>query len=174
MTQLKRITIAAIAVLLLAVTAIPAFAAGEVNLTIRNRSGYTIDLVLRGPTDLELTVKQNNTIVRVVPGTYTYRYRACGHIVTGNFTVGTGGGQLRIKKCERDPNGAITIDNRTGRLIILRLFGPARYNLFLDPGNNRLTLTAGRYTYSVLMCGTTHMGEKGIKSKTNSEWVIEC
>jgi hypothetical protein len=161
--------------LLLATSVVPAFAASEVGLDIRNLTQSTVQLILNGPTDLKLTITRTYTTVRVEPGTYTYRYEACGLRNTGTFRVGNSGGSLLLKKCEKDRNGVIVIQNLTGSSFLLRLNGPARYALTIKPGDNKLTLAAGRYEYIASVCKETRTGERAVKSGSKSvDWVWRC
>lgn len=153
----------------------PVFAASEVALTITNKTQSTVSLVLSGPTDLKLTITRNRTVVRVEPGVYTYRYEACGLRNMGTFSVGSTGGTLLLKKCEKDRNGTIVIQNLTGSSFLLRLNGPARYALTLKPGDNKLTLVAGRYEYIARVCSATRTGEHAVKSGSKSpDWIFRC
>lgn len=171
----KQILIGAITLILLVVTVIPAFAAvAEYALTVHNKTGGNVTLILRGPTDVDVEITRLTTVVKLEQGTYTYRYRACGLRNTGTFTIGSGGRNLTLKKCEKAPNGTLVIDNRTGTTFYLRMYGPQRYNLIIKPGDNVVTIAAGRYTYSAPVCGETRVGDKGIKSKNNPDWVWTC
>ncbi|MEX2160994.1 MAG: hypothetical protein WD751_03685 [Anaerolineales bacterium] len=171
----KRVSLIALTALLLATAVVPALAASEVNLEIKNKTETTVNLVLSGPTDLKLTITRLTTNVRVEPGLYTYRYVACGLTNTGTFTVGSGGGTLTLKKCEKGLYGTIVVDNRTGSTFTLTLTGPKRYVLTIKPGDNKLTLLAGRYQYSARACGETVSGAKAVKSGSKSpDWIWRC
>jgi hypothetical protein len=57
----------------------------------------------------------------------------------------------------------------------LTLSGPRRYSLSIKPGENKLTLVAGRYQFSARVCGETVSGARGIKSgNKNPDWIWEC
>lgn len=175
MTYRTRFTVAIVAMLLLATSIVPAFAASEVGLDIRNLTQSTVQLTLNGPTDLKVTITRVYTTVRVEPGTYTYRYEACGLRNTGTFHVGNSGGNLLLKKCEKARNGVVVIQNLTGKSFLLRLNGPARYALTLQPGDNKVTLVAGRYEYIATVCGQTFRGERAVKSSARSaDWIWRC
>lgn len=172
----KQVTILLLAAILLATNALPVFAAAsEVALTIRNKTQATVNLILRGPDDFDLTITRVTTIVKVDPGTYEYRYRACGLMRTGTIVVTNAGGTLTLRKCEKDLNGIIVITNLTGKTFTLVLNGPRLYALTIKPGENKLTLVAGRYQFSAKTCGETVSGVRGIKSgNKNTDWVFEC
>lgn len=175
MNLAKRIAIAAIVLVLLAATVVPTFAAAsEYVLTVRNKTTTSVKLILRGPDDVDIEITRLTTIIRLEEGRYSYRYTACGLRHEGLFTLTASGRTLTLKKCEKDPNTKINIDNRTGALFYLRMYGPARYNFALKPGINAVTIAAGRYTYSALVCGKTQVGDKPIKSKVNPDWVWRC
>lgn len=161
--------------LLMLVTVGAAFAADEVALEIRNLTQTSVALRLSGPTDLRVTITRRFTVLRVEPGTYTYRYRACGLNQSGTFVVGTTGGSFLMKKCEKDINGTINVMNLTGKAFVLRLSGPKNYSFIIKPGDNKITLQAGRYGYTANVCGATDTGTHGIKSgKKSPEWRFDC
>jgi hypothetical protein len=175
MKRSKRIAIAAIAIILLAATVVPAFAAvSQYALTVRNKTTTNVTLILRGPDDMEVEITRLTTIIRLEEGRYSYRYTACGLRHEGQFTLTAAGRTLTLRKCEKAPNTKINIDNRTGALFYLRLYGPQRYNFALKPGVNAVTIAAGRYTWSALVCGKTQTGDKPIKSKNNADWIWRC
>lgn len=171
----KRIAIAVIVLVLLAATVVPAFAAAsEYVLTVRNKTTTDVKLILRGPDDVDVEITRLTTIIRLEEGRYSYRYTACGLRQEGSFLLGPSGRTLTLKKCEKDPNTKINIDNRTGALFYLRLYGPHRYNFALNPGVTAVTIASGRYTYSALVCGETHIGDKAVKAKENKDWIWRC
>ncbi|MEX1247794.1 MAG: hypothetical protein WEA61_04885 [Anaerolineales bacterium] len=175
MKSWRRVSLIALTMLLLATAVAPALAASEVTLVIRNKTEASVYLILRGPTDLKVTITRLTTNLRVEPGVYTYRYVACGRTNTGTFTVGSTGGTFTLKKCEKGLNGTIVIDNRTGSAFTLTLTGPKRYVLTIKTGENKLTLLAGRYQFSARACGETVTGTKAIKSgNKNSDWIWRC
>jgi hypothetical protein len=176
MNAVKRIALVMIAAVLLAVAAAPALAAEDAStLTIQNKTGSNVSLILRGPTDLDLDIVRLTTKVRLDWGTYSYRYEACGLRRNGTFTIGYGGATLILKKCEKAPNGSIIIDNRIGQTFVLILLNSEkRYVLTIKPGDNRVSVLAGRYQYSAYVCGSIQSGEKSIKSKNNADWVWSC
>lgn len=172
----KRLLVLALALAFLTVAAAPAWAAEDsATLTINNKTGSDVNLILRGPTDLDVHVVRLTTKVRLEYGTYEYRYTACGLRRSGTFTIGYGGRTLLLKKCEKDPNGSFVLDNRTGRTFILILLNSSkRYVLTIKPGDNKLTVLAGRYQYSAYVCGVVQKGEQRIKSKNNPDWLWTC
>jgi hypothetical protein len=170
----KRVLMVLLALLVFASVASPVFAADEVALEVFNKTQSTVNLVLNGPTDMKVSISRAFTVLRLEPGLYNYRYKACGVNRTGTFTLSSTGGTFTLKKCEKDLNGNINITNLTGSPFILRLSGPRNYNLTIKPGVNRLTLQAGRYGYSASICGSTETGSHAIKSgKKNPDWVFE-
>lgn len=175
MKMWKRIAVFTLTALLIATAVMPAFAASEVGLDIINKTQTTVNLVLSGPTDLKVTITRTFTPLRVEPGLYTYRYEACGLRNTGTFTVGSGGATFTLRKCEKDLNGIIVIQNLTGKTFTLTLSGPKRISLTIKPGDNKLTVMAGRFQYSALVCGKTVTGTHPIKSgNKNPDWVFKC
>ncbi|MCL5429351.1 MAG: hypothetical protein M1347_06095 [Chloroflexi bacterium] len=170
----KRIAIFALALWLLAPAAAPALAASEVTLTIRNLTQSNTTLILRGPTDLEITIERQVTKVRVEPGNYSYRYQGCGRMNTGTFSVGSNGATFKLKKCEKGLYATLVINNLTGNTFGLTLNGPKHYFLSIIPGDHKYTVFAGRYVYSAFVCGERLAGEKGLKSKQNPDWVWRC
>jgi hypothetical protein len=173
--MIKKIVLLILTVLVMLAMVVPATAEDEVTLSIRNLTESQVSLVISGPTDLRLTITRTLTKVRVEPGTYDYRYKACGVNRSGSFTVTIAGGTLVLKKCEKALNGQVNIVNLTGKAFTLRMSGPINYRLTINPGQNRLTLQAGRYDYEAKpVCSATETGTRGIKSgNKNPDWVFE-
>lgn len=172
----KRSLTLLLAVVLLAVVVMPALAAEDSGtLTIQNKTGSNVNLILRGPTDVNVEIVRLTTKVRLEYGVYEYRYTACGLRRSGTFTIGFGGRTLILRKCEKNPNGSLIVDNRTGQTFVLILLNSSkRYVLTIKPGDNRITILAGRYQYSAYVCGKLQNGEKPIKSKNNPDWIWSC
>jgi hypothetical protein len=165
---------ASLAVLLLAILVTPAQADDEGTLTILNLTQSTVVLKLDGPTDQTVTVDKPFTKVRLEFGKYEYSYRACGIRRAGSFTLGFGGKTIKLVKCEKGLYATLIIDNLTGKTFSLLLNGPKVYMLSIIPGDHKYTVQAGRYSYRAIVCGETRTGERGLKSKTNDDWVWSC
>ena len=173
MRSWKRLVLMALLGLLLAVVASPANASDKVILTIRNLTQSNVNLVLNGPTKLKLTVVQFITKVELEPGSYAYRYEACGRLFSGTVHV-VAGKTFKLVKCEKGLNATLKITNLTGRTFTLLLNGPKVYLLSIIPGDYKYTVQAGRYEYKTFVCGETRTGEKGLKSKNNADWIWSC
>jgi hypothetical protein len=160
---------------LLGITAAPALAASEIDFEIRNRTETTVSLILRGPTDMTVSVRPGNKTLRLLPGLYSYRYFACGHNNSGTFTFSGAGHFLVLRKCEKGINSTVTIVNKTGHTFSLDMFGSTHYALTIKPGDNKLTLVAGVYQYSTDACGfPIQKGTAKLKSGLNNDWVFDC
>ncbi len=170
----KRAIFAGLVVLLLAAIVAPAQASSEVTLTITNLTQSKVILELHGPTDLTLTVEKPTTKVRVEPGKYEYSYRACGVLREGTFTVTAGGKTFKLVKCEKGLYATLVINNLTGRQFYLLLNGPKVYMLSIIPGDHKYTVQSGRYSYKAFVCAETRTGERGMKSKSNTDWIWSC
>lgn len=169
----KRSALLVMVGLLLAVAVTPAMADDKVTLTIRNLTQAKVELKLNGPDLVKLTIVQLTTKVELEPGTYSYRYEACGRLFTGTIKVGFGS-QFKLVKCEKGLNATLVILNLTGRSFELLLHGPKTYRLTIIPGDHKYTVQAGRYEYKTFVCGAVKTGEKGLKSKNNEDWVWSC
>ncbi len=172
----SRLVSLSLVLILLGTSVAPAFASGgEIDFVIRNRTETTVSLVLRGPTDMNVSVRPGNKTLRLVPGLYIYRYFACGHNNSGTFSFSGAGHFLVLRKCEKGLNSTVTIVNKTGHTFSLDMFGPKHYALTIKPGDNKLTLVAGVYQYSTDACsGPIQKGTAKLKSGLNEDWVFDC
>lgn len=171
----SRLVSLSLVLILLGITAAPAFAASEINFEIRNRTEITVKLILHGPSDMTLNIRPGNKTLRLLPGLYNYRYFACGHNTSGTFSFSGAGHFLVLRKCEKGLNATLTIVNKTGHTFALDLFGTKHYALIIKPGDNKMTLVAGVYQFSTNACGfPVQKGTAKLKSGVNEDWVFDC
>lgn len=143
---------------LLLVAAVPAMAADTVKVTIDNRTGAAVSLTLNGPGAAQTVALASGKKVSLLlePGTYTYRYEACGHMNRGTFSATAGGPTWILKKCAGEEVSRISINNRTGNPFILTLKGAGgTFGFWIGVGGgNKITVPAGGYQYTSTACGS--------------------
>jgi len=175
----KSVVLAATMVLLL-VAAVPVFAAEEdgVELQIQNRTGTNVELKLKGPTDLVLTVAAQpasvSESVMVAPGEYVYEYEACGKLVRETFVVTESGATLSLKKCATLTR--IIIDNNTGNPFLVSLIGAQNYAFLVPAEGLDIAVLYGGYAYTSLACGLSEQGTLKASAALNQPliWEWEC
>jgi hypothetical protein len=169
----KRVILISLLAVMLVAAVTPAIAKDKVTLFVRNLTQSTVELKLNGPETVKLRIAQPYAKVELEPGTYSYRYVACGRLITGTIKVANGT-TLKLVKCEKGFNATLKITNLTGKTFYLLLNGPKAYLLTILPGDYKYTVQAGRYEYKATVCGTVRTGEKGLKSKNNDDWIWSC
>jgi hypothetical protein len=181
---MKRSLAFGIALVLLATSVLPAFAAPRVDeddpvdVEIQNRTGEVVSFTYKkeGSPDKEtVALKNGRTTLDLVPGTYSYKYRACKLTHTGTFTVTVLGGGLIIKKCENGLDSKVTIYNKTKQAFYLTLVGNRKtYRFWIPPGNTTLTLLGGGYRYTATVCSEERTGNLKAKPGQMQTWTWEC
>lgn len=177
MKQLKQSFVFGLAALLLVVSAVPAFAAPRtdaVDLVVQNKTGASVQLTLKGPTDTTVNVAGKQTKVEVVPGDYTYQYVACGRTNRGTLTVSDAPSPLVLKKCANALTSTFTVANHTGDAFILKLVGKQTYSFWIGTGNTQITLLVGGYQFSSNACGANEKGKFKASAYRATPWVFEC
>jgi hypothetical protein len=173
MTAMKRNIVLLITALLLAATAVPAFAAGPEDIEITNRTGGEVYIILRGPTKATLMVPVGVSKTHLLEGAYTYKYEACGSVYQGSFTVDDTGANL-ILRCRHGAETTLVINNQTGRAFRLMLDGKKSYALWIVPGRNRVTVASGAYDFSAVVCGGVEDGRLRAKGSGLQFWGWSC
>lgn len=179
MNFIKRSALISIALLLVFLTVAPALAAparagSEVSVHINNKTGGVVEIILRGPTDANETLRKGDNVVKLKPGLYNYRYTACGHSIRGTFTVSGSGSTLLLKKCEQSLEAKVTIENLTGHTFSITLTGPKHYSLTVAPGTTKLVFLPGAYQYSTNACGAIEKGTIKFKANHTQTWSWDC
>ncbi len=150
------ILLATVAILLIA--AVPALAApreNTVQLEIRNKTGEAVSLVLNGPAETQTLFLEAGQIlkVKVVAGSYFYKYEACGLMNRAFTQVSAGGDSLTLTKCPGTALSNIDINNNTGRPIIVTLSGlGGLYGYWVPQGGITIQIPAGGYTFTSVAC----------------------
>jgi hypothetical protein len=156
------ILMATVAALLIA--AVPAMAAPRsetVELLVRNKTGESVELVLNGPEDTQTVFlnAEQSLKVEVVPGTYFYKYAACG--LTNRAVTEVAGEEdvLTLTKCAGVAISHIDINNKTGRAMIVTLTGAGGvYGYWVPPSGLSIQVPAGGYSFTSVAC----MSDSGI------------
>jgi hypothetical protein len=153
-----------------------AFASDLVKVKIKNKSGSQFVLYLSGPENYEIKVKGNTSKAEVVPGTYRYRYTACGNTQTTGTLAATKDVTFLIPKCPTGSGGTVSFQlrNQTGEYMRLVMTGKVSYNLYLAPGNTQLTLQEGKYKYTATGCGGATLNGKINIRKGFKWWKWTC
>jgi hypothetical protein len=177
MKHWKKSLVFGVAALLLVASAVPALAAPRadtVDLQVQNRTGASVQLTLKGPTDTTVSVPGLQTKVQLVPGEYTYVYAACGHTIRGTFIVNSAPSPLVLRKCANALTSTFTISNRTGNPFILRLTGKQTYSFWIGNGKTEITLLVGGYQFSSNACGANEKGKFKASTYRTTPWVFDC
>ena len=152
------ILLATVAILLIA--AVPALAAPRietVELEVRNKTGESVNLTLNGPEDTQTVfLNANQTLkVEVAPGTYFYKYEACGLMTRAITEVTDNEDVLTLTKCAGTALSNIVIDNQTDAPIIVTLTGLAGqglYGYWVPQGGITIQVPAGGYSFTSVAC----------------------
>lgn len=118
--------------------------------------------------DYKLTVELGtNRYQRILSGVYDYSYEACDTTFTGTIRIlKNGTSQLLLLSCERlavlefsQPSPvAFKLNNNYTQEIVVTLIGPRTYFFTLQPGQTRVEVVPGIYTYIYAMDGKRHEG----------------
>lgn len=165
-----------LALVILAVAVVPAYAGDTVQVQIQNKTGASVRITLSGPVSYNLDLKTGKNKVEIQPGSYTYSYKACGKTVTGKFNA-KAGATLTLPKCAGGGAGGgevkVTIYNLTGGTVTIYLSGPQSYVFNFGPGKTKMVIAAGTYNYTVYACGTSGTGIRKFKG-SGWTWTFWC
>jgi hypothetical protein len=131
-------------------------AAGEVKLTVINKTKTDVDLRLSGPGSYTIDGHGAKFKVNLLPGTYSYSYKVCGRTFYGTLVVAKGS-QLVLPPC---PASAVTKDltsftvqnNTSGLLTLVLKAKGTTYTFSLGTGAHVITVQKAQYKYSVKGC----------------------
>ncbi len=156
----KRILFSVLIVVLLFSVVAPAVnakaAAGEVKLTVINKTKSDVDMRLSGAGSYTVDGHGAKFKVSVVPGTYSYSYKACGRTFYGTLVVAKGT-QLVLPACPASFGTkeltSFTVQNNTNGLLTLILKAKGvTYTFSLGTGPHVITVQKAQYKYSVKGC----------------------
>ncbi|TAK12810.1 MAG: hypothetical protein EPO32_07650 [Anaerolineae bacterium] len=108
-----------------------------------------------------------NRYYNIQTGWYTYSYDVCDTTFTGSVRVlKNGTASMTIISCERliyqdlgKPNPVrLTLNNYYGSDVVVTLLGPATYYFTLSPGQTKVDVISGVYTYIYAMDGKRYEG----------------
>lgn len=145
---------------------------------VKNHLGELVDLDLDGYDDYSYDIEPGLTIVEVYSGENTYSYNACGEEITGIIDVDESGKtQFFMRSCEWYDHPArefgalnpvnFVIVNHASFPMILSLIGPTNYLITVEPGENRVQLVAGTYSYSYYIDYETITGSFFVRPNGN-------
>jgi hypothetical protein len=156
----KRILFSILIVVLLFSVVAPAVnakaAAGEVKLTVINKTKTDVPLRLSGAGSYTIDGHGAKFKVSVLPGTYSYSYKACGRTFYGTLVVAKGT-KLVLPACPASDNSreltSFTVQNNTNGLltIVLKAKG-ITYTFTLGAGAQVVTVQKAQYKYAVKGC----------------------
>lgn len=166
-----------LALIILAVSVVPVYAADTVHVQIQNKTGENVRISLSGPASYSFQLTSGKNKVEVQPGKYNYSYKACGGTQTGKFNA-QNGATLTLPKCSSGSKAGggevkVTIKNNTGGTVTIYLSGPQSYVFSFGPGTSKMYITAGTYSYTVYGCGTSMSGTKKFKGG-GLVWMFWC
>jgi hypothetical protein len=156
----KRILFSILIVVLLFSVVVPAVnvkaAAGEVKLTVINKTKTDVPMHLSGATSYDIDGHGAKFKVSVMPGTYSYSYKACGRTFYGTLIVAKGT-QFVLPACPASDNSremtSFTVQNNTNGLLTLILKAKGvTYTFALGTGANVVTVQKAQYKYVVKGC----------------------
>ena len=129
---------------------------------VKNHLGVTIDLELIGYEEISVDIPPGLTVIEVYSGETIYKYDACDRDFNGVVDIlPNSRTQFVLYSCEwydspaREYGGlnpvGFRLINHSSFPMILTLIGPENYLVTVEPGENRVQLVAGVYTYSYYM-----------------------
>lgn len=161
-------------------------AADEVDVLIHNKNPITITLTFVGQEIRQFQLAPGKTTVQLAPGSYSHSYYGCGQLNFGSFTVKSKDNQLDIAHCESPSGGAsqpgedtviLAIRNHTFTSFPIYLHGLTNntdYDYTLQPGNNKLHVLKGTYTYSYYACSAVQYGTVNVPGKGAEMQITNC
>jgi hypothetical protein len=156
----KRILFSILIVVLLFSVVAPAVnakaAAGEVKLTVINKTKTDVDLRLSGPGSYTIDGHGSKFKVSMLPGYYSYSYKVCGLTFYGTLVVAKGT-KLVLPPCPASANAkdltSFTLQNNTSGLLTLILKAKGvTYTFSLGAGAHVITVQKAQYKYTVKGC----------------------
>ncbi|MEX1247796.1 MAG: hypothetical protein WEA61_04895 [Anaerolineales bacterium] len=150
------VVLATVALLLAAVPALAAPRFDTVGVSVDNRTGASVAVTLNGPgmTETVFLASEQNAELDLIPGSYFYKYTACGHLNTGTFMATEGEPTLVLKKCAGVALSNIVIENLMNSPFIVTLTGVGGlYGYWVPQGGITISLPAGGYQFSSNACG---------------------
>jgi hypothetical protein len=153
-------------------------APGEVKLTVINKTRSVVAMRLSGAGSYTINGHGVKFKISVLPGTYSYSYKACGQTFYGTLVVAKGT-KLVLPACPPSANvrdlTSFTIQNDTNGLITIRLKAKGlTYTFSLGVGPNVVTVQKAQYKYVVKGC--KGKAKKGIVNLTGylHTWTWTC
>jgi hypothetical protein len=152
---------------------------------VHNKNPFTITLTFVGFNIRQFELDPGKTTIQVEPGAYTTSYYGCGKLNFLSYTVKSKNNQLDIEYCENAGSAASTdektvqlsIRNHTSTTFPIYLHGLESnrdYDYTLYPGNNKLAVVKGLYTYSYYACSAVHYGTVNVPGKGAEMQVTTC
>ena len=133
-------------------------------LTINNKIGGNIYLLLDGSRDYSIWVSPGKSVHELVPGTYKYSYYAEGAYEKGTFNLKKSGGNF-VMKIDK---GKLRIKSKFPHNVFVSFSGPISYYLWVTPGRSTLEMRAGNYEYEYWADGKKYKGSVNIPKKGNT------
>jgi hypothetical protein len=140
--------------------------ADPVKVHLINNTGEEIKIKITGPTRVTLNLDLGKNNANLLPGKYSYQFQACGRQYKGTFEVRKAGDSITLTTC-RHENGRVNTDewnqvivhNKTKVPVSITFTGPKVYTVTAAPGNLKVKVEPGKYTYSYVACGAEHSGQ---------------
>ena len=131
-------------------------AAGEVKLTVINKTKTDVPMRLSGPGSYTVDGHGAKFKLNVLPGVYSYSYQACGRKFYGTLVVAKGT-KLVLPACPPSANAkkltSFTVQNNTNGLLTLILKAKGiTYTFALGAGPHVITVQEAQYKYTVKGC----------------------
>jgi hypothetical protein len=161
-------------------------AAEAVDVLIHNKNPFTITLTFVGLKIYQFELAPGKTTVQVDQGAYTTSYYGCGGLNFQDYTVKPKDNELDIAHCEGSSSGVsspggntvlLSIRNHTFTSFPIYLHGLESnqdYDYTLKPGNNKIYVAKGLYSYSYYACSGIHYGTVNVPGRGAEMQVSTC
>jgi hypothetical protein len=137
-----------------AAQSVPGASVETVKFRIVNNSEGPVRIKLQGPKTYYLNAPVGTSKYDVLPGTYSYSYTAYGKTTEGSLDISKNGVQIKIAT----QAVKVRINNKTGVGLTLRLEGPQIKTVSVPPGQTKIEVWKGSYTYSYTAYGLFKSG----------------
>ncbi|MDX1409577.1 MAG: hypothetical protein R3330_15625, partial [Saprospiraceae bacterium] len=161
-------------------------AAEEVDVMVNNKNSFTITLTFVGLNIYQFELAPGKTTIQIERGDYTHSYYGCGQLNFQDFTAKLKNNEIVVENCNNPPGKAadpaenermLSIRNHTATTFPITLIGLESnkdYVFTLYPGNNKLYVARGNYSYSYYACSALHYGTVNVPGRGAEMEITTC
>ena len=160
-------------------------AADVVDVQVNNKNSFTITLTFVGLKIYQFDLAPGKTTIQIERGDYTHSYYGCGKLNFQDFTAKLKNNEIVIENCNQpasipDPGEnerMLSIRNHTSTSFPITLIGLESnkdYVFTLYPGNNKLYVARGNYSYSYYACSALHYGTVNVPGRGAEMEIATC